>query len=106
MGAGYFTSQPHLPPPVDAEGFLGHLGSFVITMLPNSTLKESPHYQRSRVQSYSDYDAEWENILIKYKLSSASTASSALDNLMRSANGLGDAEWAAITAGFSANAQA
>lgn len=100
MGAGYFTGQARLPLPLGAEGFLGRLGNFVLTMLPHSTLVSSPHFQKSRVQSYSDYDAEWDSLLIKYKLTSATTASTALNNLMNAATGASDQDWNDLQQGF------
>jgi hypothetical protein len=45
------------------ENFVGRLGTFITTVAPRSTLYQSPHFVPSKIESASDYDPTWRQIL-------------------------------------------
>jgi hypothetical protein len=45
------------------EGFIGRLGVYIQALAPRSTLARSPHFTESKIESASDYDPNWRQVL-------------------------------------------
>ena len=69
IGAQYLTGQNRSDyDDVKNEGVLGRLGTYVLNVIPKSTLAASPHLDPARIQSYPDYNADYATTLQQLKL--------------------------------------
>lgn len=85
VGASYFTGKGKADfEDTSAEDFLGRIGTFILSMMPKSTLAQSPHLSQNKVESYPDFDPQWSNTLIQFKASAAAGAGEALKKVINS----------------------
>lgn len=83
VGASYFTGRARADfEDTAAEDFLGRIGTFILSMMPKSTLAQSPHLTASKIESYPEYDPSWANTLIQFKASAAAGAGEALKKVI------------------------
>jgi len=75
IGAQYLTGKERVTYD-DSENdmVLGRLGTFVTIMMSKSTLAQSPHLKEARLQSYPDFDADFQAALQAIKLQSTKMA--------------------------------
>ncbi|CAH0387134.1 unnamed protein product [Bemisia tabaci] len=87
IGASYFTGRGRADfEDTSAEDFLGRIGTFILSMMPKSTLAQSPHLTQNKVKSYPDYDPQWANTLIQFKASAAAGAGEALKKVINASS--------------------
>lgn len=83
VGAQFLTGAPRRDAGEDvAEGTLGRIGTFLRIVMPRSSLTDSPHFTSDRVQSYPDFDADFEARLTSLKAKQATMSSDGMDRLV------------------------
>ncbi|CAH0388462.1 unnamed protein product [Bemisia tabaci] len=83
IGASYFTGKARMDfEDTSAEDMLSRIGTFILAMMPKSTLAQSPYLTQAKVESYPDYDPQWSNTLIQFKASAAAGAGEALRRVL------------------------
>ena len=83
VGAQFLTGRPRAEAEESvAETMLGRIGTFLRIVMPRSTLTASPHFEASRVQSYSDYDGDYESRLTALRSRQATMSSKSMDRIL------------------------
>lgn len=86
IGAQYLTGQARINySDSENDNLLGRVATFLRVMYPSSTLTQSPHCARDRMESYSDYNVEFFNALTSYRVTAATTTSIVMNNLIQQA---------------------
>lgn len=68
IGASYLTGNERAAySDSDYDHYLGRLGGYMMTMYPRSTLMNSPHLAKERIESYPDYSPDFVSAVANYK---------------------------------------
>lgn len=84
IGASYLTGNPRANyQDTGMEAYLGRIGTFIRQIFGRSTLAASPHLEVHKVESYEDFDPDWQQLLQSYKLQSQQNARNALNSIVQ-----------------------
>lgn len=84
IGASYLTGRPRANYQDTAmEAFLGRVGTFIRQIFGRSTLAAYPHLEVHKVESYEDFDPDWQQLLQTYRLQSQQNARNALNSIVQ-----------------------